>query len=118
MDRDQQLCEGQIKVLTMIARDAPSNDILSSVVAFAEAITPAAIASIAIGDCVGQTIERAVFPSLDRAFADALAGVSLRPPHVGACAQAIYWGEAVTSDDLSHDPRFAKEWLQLCAEHG
>jgi two-component sensor histidine kinase len=118
MDRDQQLCEGQIKVLTMIARDAPSNDILSAVVAFAEAITPAAIAGITIGDCVGQTIERAVFPSLDRAFADALAGVSLRPPHVGACAQAIYWGEAVTSDDLSHDPRFAKEWLQLCAEHG
>jgi len=118
MKRDQQLCDGQINVLTMIARDAPSNDALSAVVAFAEALAPTAIAGVTIVDRVGQSIESAAFPSLDRAFADALAGIPLRPPHVGACAQALYWGEAVISDDLSHDPRFTKEWLQLCSEHG
>ncbi len=118
MNRDQQLCEGQIDVLTLIARDMPSKDILAAVIAFAEAVAPAAIAGITIVDRVGQTIESALFPSLDGAFADALAGISLRPPHVVACAQALYWGEAVTSDDLGNDPRFAKEWLELCAKRG
>jgi two-component sensor histidine kinase len=84
----------------------------------AEALAPAAVAGITIVDRVGHSIESAVFPSLDRAFADALAGIPLRPPHVATCAQALYWGEPVTSNDLSHDPRFAEEWLQLCAEHG
>jgi len=118
MNRDQQLSDGQINVLTLIARDVPSNDALSAVVAFAESLAPGSVAGVTIVDRTGQSIETATFPSLDRAFAEALAGIPLRPPHVGACAQALYWGEVVISDDLSHDPRFTKEWLQLCAEHG
>jgi GAF domain-containing protein len=43
---------------------------------------------------------------------------ALGPPLVDTCAQALYRGEAVTSEDLSADTRFAEEWIRLCADHG
>jgi hypothetical protein len=32
--------------------------------------------------------------------------------------QALYRGEVVTSENLATDTRFAKEWRQLCQDHG
>lgn len=60
----------------------------------------------------------AVFPSVPSIFADSIAGVPLGPPHVGTCAQALYRGTVVTSENLKTDDRFAKEWIDLCLAHG
>lgn len=118
MERDRQLLAGQVAILTMIARDAPPIDTLNALVGLAESLEPVAIAGVTIVDRAGQSLEMAAFPSVHHAFADAIAGVPLGPPHVGTCAQALFNGEAVTSEDLGKDGRFAKEWIQLCADHG
>lgn len=118
MDRDRHLLTGKIAVLTMIARDAPTNDALEAVVRLAETLEPTAVAGVTVVDRAERSLEMAVFPSVHHAFADAIAGVPLGPPHVGTCAQALYRGETVTSTDLKNDPRFAKEWRDLCADHG
>jgi hypothetical protein len=102
----------------MIARDTPFVETLRAVISLAERLEPGSIAGATIVDRAERSLEMAVFGSVDRAFSDAIAGVPLGPPHVGTCAQALYRGEVVTSEDLATDTRFAKEWVQLCEDHG
>jgi GAF domain-containing protein len=102
----------------MIARDAPFVETLRAVISLAGRLEPGSIAGATIVDRAERSLEMAVFGSVDRAFSDAIAGVPLGPPHVGTCAQALYRGEVVTSEDLATDTRFAKEWVQLCEDHG
>ena len=116
--QDQPLLVEQRAILGMIVRDAPVMETLAAVIAFAEQMEPGAKAGVTIVDRTARALEMAVFPSIDRAFADSLAGVALTPPHVGTCAQALYRGEVVTSNDLANDHRFAKEWRKLCHDHG
>jgi two-component sensor histidine kinase len=118
MSRDQRLQAGQIDILTMIARDAPTTETLEALTKLAESIEPSAVAGVTVVDRAERSLEMAVFPSAKPAFADAIAEVPLGPHHVGTCAQALYRGEAVTSEDLGNEPRFSREWLQLCADHG
>jgi HTH-type transcriptional regulator, bacterioopsin transcriptional activator and related proteins len=114
----QDLLEQQVAILTMIARDESFVDTIGAVIALAERLEPGSLAGVTIVDRAERTLERAVFGSVDRAFSDAIAGVPLGPPHVGTCAQALYRGEEVTSENLAADTRFAKEWIQLCQDHG
>jgi len=83
LDRDRQLLAGQTDVLFMIARDAPATETLAAIVRLAELLEPAAIAGVTIVDRAERELEMAVFPSLEKDFADAIAGVPLGPPHVG-----------------------------------
>jgi two-component sensor histidine kinase len=117
-DRSQDLLEQQVAILTMIARDAPFVETLEAIVSLAERLEPGSVAGVTIVDRAERSLEMAVFGSVDRAFSDAIAGVPLGPPHVGTCAQALYRGEVVTSENLATDTRFAKEWVQLCQDHG
>ena len=117
-NRRQDLLEQQVAILTMIARDEPFVAIIRAVIALAERLEPGSIAGVTIVDRAERNLERAVFGSVDRAFSDAIAGVPLGPPHIGTCAQALYRGEVVTSENLATDTRFAKEWIQLCLQHG
>jgi two-component sensor histidine kinase len=112
------MLEQQIAILSMIAREAPFADTIGAVIALAERLEPGSIAGVTIVDRPERTLEGAIFGSVDRAFSDAIAGVPLGPPHVGTCAQALYRGEVVTSENLAADTRFAKEWIQLCQDHG
>lgn len=98
--QDQPLLVEQRAILGMIVRDAPVMETLAAVIAFAEQMEPGAKAGVTIVDRTARALEMAVFPSIDRAFADSLAGVALNPPHVGTCAQALYRGEVGTSNDL------------------
>ena len=117
-NRKLDLLEQRVEILTMIARDAPFEETLAAVIGLAERSEPGSIAGVTIVDRAERSLEMAVFTAVDRAFADAIAGVSLGPPHVGTCAQALYRGEVVTSENLETDTRFAKEWRQLCEDHG
>ncbi len=113
----QDLLQGQIAILTRIARDEPFVDTIEAVIALVERLEPGSIAGVTIVDRAERNLERAIFGSVDRAFSDAIAGVPLGPPHVGTCAQALYRGEVVTSENLATDTRFAKEWITLCLDH-
>ena len=118
IDQTDRLLREEVAVLTMIARDAPFMDTLKAIIALAERMEPLAVAGVTIVDRAERSLEMAVFTSVGQEFADAIAGVPLGPPHVGTCAQALYRGEVVTSENLAVDPRFAKEWLDLCEDHG
>lgn len=109
LTRDQQLVAGQTDILFMLVRDTPPMETLAAITRLAESIEPNAVAGVTIVDRAGKTLEMAVFPSAHKSFADAIAGVPLGPPHVGTCAQALYRGESVTSENLAIDTRFAKE---------
>jgi two-component sensor histidine kinase len=113
----QVLLEQQIAVLTMIARDQPFVDTIQAVIALAERLEPASIAGVTIVDRAERNLEGAVFGSVERTFSDAIAGVPLGPPHIVTCAQALYLGEVVTSEDLAADTRFANDWIKLCLDH-
>jgi hypothetical protein len=95
-EREWLLLGGQVDILAMIARDRPMTETLAAVVKLAETLEPAALAGVTIVDRAEQSLEMAVFPSVAPAFANAIAGVPLGPPHVGTCAQALYRGEVVT----------------------
>ena len=118
LDREKQLLAGQAAILLMMARDAPATETLEAIVRLAEELEPGTLAGVTAVDRAKCSLEMAVFPSVPRRFADAIAGLPLGPPHAGICAQALYRGEVVTSEDLETDTRFAPEWRQLCADNG
>jgi two-component sensor histidine kinase len=117
-DKRQGLLEGQVRILKLIANDNPVEDTLVALTGMVEELEPGAVAGVTIVDRAERSLEMAVFPSVPRIFADSIAGVPLGPPHVGTCAQALYRGTVVTSENLSNDGRFAKEWIDLCLANG
>jgi two-component sensor histidine kinase len=116
-DKRQRLLEGQVRILKLIAKDTPVEETLATLTAMVEELEPGSVAGVTIVDRAERSLEMAVFPSVPRIFADSIAGV-LGPPHVVTCAQALYRGTVVTSEDLKADGRFAKEWIELCLANG
>lgn len=104
----------QLSILRKLAGGAPAHEVLSAIIDLAEAARPGSIAGVTIVDRAAHSLESAIFPSVDPIFASSIAGVPLGPPHVGTCAQALYRGEVVTSEDLLTDTRFSAEWIGLC----
>jgi hypothetical protein len=70
-----------------------------------------------IVDRAGQSLELAVFPSVDPAFAIGIHSIPLAEPFTATCAQALCKGATVTSENIALDDRYAPAWRALCIEH-
>jgi two-component sensor histidine kinase len=107
-ERGYKLLTGQVAILTMIARDAPVAETIEAIIELAERLETGALAGVTMLDEAGCLLEVVVFPSMPRAFVEALVGARLDSAQ----------GVAACLEDLSSVPSFATEWLRLCTIHG
>src|SRR5687768_298154 len=89
-------------------------DTLNALSRLAEAEMPGAVAGYTLVDEAYSVIKESVFPSLPPVFQESISLIPLREPFTGACAQAIYEGTPVISNDILSDMRFDMKWRELC----
>ena len=116
--RSAAIFEGQQKILGMLARGAPSDEVLSELCRAAEAIEPAAVAAVLVLDRDNRRFDRGIAPTLGSSYTAPLAGALVGPPHVGTCAAAVFRGEPVTSQNIATDTRWDPLWRELHLGHG
>lgn len=101
--RAEALREGENRILEMIARDAPLEQILQSLVRVVEAQFAGALCSVLLLDDDGQHVRHGAAPSLPEAYVKAIDGLSIGPK-AGSCGTAMYRREPVVVSDILEDP--------------
>jgi len=98
-DEEEALRQGRIKVLEMIAVDAPLQDILTQLVLLIEAQLPDMLCSVLLLSDDGNHIRHGAAPSLPEKYVKAIDGAPIGPKK-GSCGTAMYRGEAVVVTDI------------------
>jgi PAS domain S-box-containing protein len=107
---------GQNRLLEMVARGAPLQQTLDSLVELIESQSPGMLCSVMLLDETGQTMHCASAPHLPPAYCALLEGMHIGPA-VGSCGTAMYRREAVVVSDVQHDPLWAP-YRELVAPFG
>ena len=97
------LRDGESRILEMIARDAPLEEILEQLVRVVEAQFAGLLCSVLLLDEDGQHVRHGAAPSLPQAYTDAIDGLSIGPK-AGSCGTAMYRRESVVVTDILQDP--------------
>jgi PAS domain S-box-containing protein len=97
------LREGERRVLEMIARDAPLDEILEKLVRIVEERFAGTICSVLLLDEDGKHLRHAVAPNLPEPYLKAIDGLAIGPK-AGSCGTAMYRGESVFVADILTDP--------------
>lgn len=97
------LRDGENRILEMIARDAPLEEILENVVRVVETQFAGLLCSILLLDEDGQHARHGAGPSLPKAYTDAIDGLCIGPK-AGSCGTAMYRREPVVVTDILQDP--------------
>lgn len=108
--RNEALLAGQKRALEMLARGAPLENVLETLVRLVEEATPGAIGCILVCEPDTERFGMAVAPSLPRAYADALHAAPFAPPYLGPCAMAAHCNEPVLCENLEADARWSAQW--------
>jgi PAS domain S-box-containing protein len=101
--RAEALRDGESRVLEMIARDAPLEEILEKLVRVVEAQFAGLLCSVLLLDEDGQHVRHGAAPSLPEAYRDAIDGLCIGPK-AGSCGTAMYRREPVVVTDILQDP--------------
>jgi PAS domain S-box-containing protein len=109
--------ERQKRVLAMLARGVPVDDVLAELCRSAEAIEPKSVAAILVLDRENRCFDRAIAPTTGPDYCASLAGTPVGPPHMGTCCAAVFRGEPITSTDVANDPRWSPLWRELHLAH-
>jgi PAS domain S-box-containing protein len=109
---------GQRCVLEMLGKGQPLGEVLAAVCRFIEEQQPGLLCSILLPDEHRQCIGQAFGPSLREAHIQALIGLGIGPPYIGACGEVLDCGSAVMVQDVPADTRFAPEWRALLEASG
>ena len=97
------LVQGQNQVLELIARGAPLETTLATLLRVIEARAPDMLTSILLIDPDGVHLRHGASPSLPPAFTRAIDGEPIGPC-AGSCGTAAFRGEDVVVDDIATDP--------------
>jgi PAS domain S-box-containing protein len=97
------LRDGENRILEMIARDAPLEEILEKLVQVMEAQFAGLLCSVLLLDEDGQHVRHSAAPSLPSAYTKAINGLSIGPK-AGSCGTAMYRREPVVVIDILEDP--------------
>jgi GAF domain-containing protein len=95
--------EEQQRIKTMIAANAPLNEILTKLLLIIESQSPEMIGSILLISDDGNHIKHAVAPSLPENYIKAIDGNPIGPKH-GSCGTAMFRGKPVIVSDIFTDP--------------
>ncbi|HXA07897.1 MAG TPA: ATP-binding protein [Bryobacteraceae bacterium] len=101
--RAEALRDGESRVLEMIARDAPLEEILEKLVQVVEDQFTGLLCSVLLLDEDGQHVRHGAGPSLPEAYTKAIDGLSIGPK-AGSCGTAMYRRETVVVTDILQDP--------------
>lgn len=110
------LRQGRIKVLEMIAADAPLNDILTRLVLLIEAQLPDMLCSVLLLSDDGNHIRHGAAPSLPERYVKAIDGAPIGPKN-GSCGTAMYRGEPVVVTDILTD-KLWEDYRDIAAASG
>src|SRR5882672_5502447 len=97
------LRDGESRILEMIARDAPLEEILENLVRVVEAQFAGLLCSVLLLDDDGQHVRHGAAPSLPKAYTKAIDGLCIGPK-AGSCGTAMYRREPVIVTDILQDP--------------
>src|SRR5258705_1387017 len=97
------LRDGESRILEMIARDAPLEEILENLVRVVEAQFAGLLCSVLLLDDDGQHVRHGAAPSLPKAYTKAIDGLCIGPK-AGSCGTAMYRRESVIVTDILRDP--------------
>src|SRR5258705_8203601 len=101
--RGEALRDGESNILEMIARDAPLEEILESLVRVLEAQFAGLLCSILLLEEDGEHVRHRAAPSLPKAYSKAIDGLCIGPK-AGSCGTAMYRRESVIVADILRDP--------------
>jgi signal transduction histidine kinase/PAS domain-containing protein len=101
--RAEALRDGESRILEMIARDAPLEEILESLVRVVEAQFAGLLCSVLLLDEDGQHLRHGAAPSLPEQYAKAIDGLCIGPK-AGSCGTAMYRREPIVVTDILQDP--------------
>jgi PAS domain S-box-containing protein len=114
--RAEALREGESRILEMIARDAPLEEILEKLVRVVEAQFTGLLCSVLLLDNDGQHVRHGAAPSLPKPYVDAIDGISIGPK-AGSCGTAMYRREPVVVTDILQDPLW-ESYRELAGPYG
>jgi PAS domain S-box-containing protein len=97
------LREGESRILEMIARDGPLEEILEKLVLIVEAQFAGLLCSVLLLDEDGQHARHGAAPSLPKPYSEAIDGMCIGPK-AGSCGTAMYRREPVVVTDILQDP--------------
>src|SRR5712664_1140236 len=97
------LRDGESRILEMIARDAPLEEILENLVRVVEAQFAGLLCSVLLLDEDGLHVRHGAAPSLPKAYTKAIDGLCIGPK-AGSCGTAMYRREPVVVTDILQDP--------------
>jgi signal transduction histidine kinase len=101
--RAEALRDEESRILEMIARDAPLEEILEKLVRVVEAQFAGLLCSVLLLDEDGQHVRHGAAPSLPKAYTEAIDGLCIGPK-AGSCGTAMYRTEPVVVTDILQDP--------------
>jgi len=101
--RAEALRDGESRILEMIARDAPLEEILEKLVRVVEAQFAGMLCSVLLLDEDGQHVRHGAAPSLPKPYSEAIDGLCIGPK-AGSCGTAMYCRESVVVSDILQDP--------------
>jgi signal transduction histidine kinase/PAS domain-containing protein len=100
--RAQGLREGESRILEMIAREAPLEEILENLARVLEAQFTGLLCSVLLLDEDGLHARQGAAPSLPEAYSKAIDGLCIGPK-AGSCGTAMYRRETVVVTDILQD---------------
>jgi GAF domain-containing protein len=114
--RAEALRDGESRILEMIARDAPLEEILENLVRFVEGQFAGLLCSVLLLDEDGQHVRHGAAPSLPQPYTNAIDGMSIGPK-AGSCGTAMYRREPVVVTDILQDPLW-EAYREVAAPYG
>jgi len=101
--RAEALRDGESRILEMMARDAPLEEILDNLVRVVEAQFAGLLCSVLLLDQDGLHTRHGAAPSLPEPYTKAIDGLCIGPK-AGSCGTAMYRREPVVVTDILQDP--------------
>lgn len=112
------LLSGQNHVLELIAKGAPLSETLHELILLIEAQEPGSRCGILIVTEDGMHFRRGCGPNLPEIYHQALDGVPIIPPYLGACGEVAHKGCPVVIPDIAADQRYSGQWRDLVISCG
>lgn len=101
--RGERMRAGEREALEQLAAGAPLADVLATMVAMIEALSPHTIASVLLLDARGQHLLHGAAPHLPAEYNRAIDGAEIGP-RAGSCGTAAYRKQPVFVTDIETDP--------------
>lgn len=114
--RAEALRDGESRILEMIARDAPLEEILDALVRVVEAQFAGMFCSVLLLDTDRQHVRHGAAPSLPKSYVAAIDGLSIGP-QAGSCGTAMYRKKPVIVTDILQDPLW-EQYRNVAEPHG